>query len=376
MIRVLFIDDDELAHRTLKAILPNSFELVSAVGGTLAIDRIHETNPDIVLLDIDMPDIDGLSVLRAIQELPEPPPVIMVSALQETDLVVQSMRGGAFDYVRKPYAFEALLEKMRNALEHQLHGLPAQTSDERDTLAEFVGVSPAVERLRRLLLRYASVDSPVLILGESGTGKDLAARLIHRLSSRSEQPFVPVNCGAVPEALFESEMFGAEKGAFTGAVTRAGSFERAQQGSLFLDEIGETSPFSQVKLLRVLEEKVAVRVGGSRAVPLDCRIIAASNRNLQHAVRSGEFRQDLFYRLAILTCEIPPLRERTDDVLVLADHFLSGSGMKNRRFHRAALQKLETHDWPGNVRELKNTVERAAVLTESPEIQAKDIQFM
>jgi DNA-binding NtrC family response regulator len=376
MIRVLFIDAEVRAHQTLRAILRTGYSVESAYSGIEALNRIDTIHPDIVLLDIDLPDLDGLNVLRAINDRPDPPPVIMLSSLEDTELVVQAMRAGAADYIRKPYHRDELQEKMQVALAGKLRASRRPTEDESAVLADMVGVSPAVKELRRVLLRYAQDDSAVLILGESGTGKDLAARMVHRLSRRAAEPFVAVNCGAIPEALFESEMFGAEKGAFTGAITRGGSFERAERGTLFLDEIGETSLFSQVKLLRVLEDSSAVRVGGTRKVPIGCRIVAASNRDVRLAARSGQFRQDLLFRIAVLTCEIPPLRERPEDVVLLADHFLKNGDGQRRRFHPSALQKLEQHEWPGNVRELRNAVKRAAVLAEGNEIRARDIRFL
>jgi DNA-binding NtrC family response regulator len=375
MVRVLFIDDDPHAHATLRQLLSRDYTVLSHMGGSVAVEAVRCQAPDIVLLDIDIPDVDGLAVLRGIQELPDPPPVVMLTALREPNYVVASMRAGAFDFIPKPCHFDKLHKTLAQALECRVCRAPKPDEAEAGVLASIVGTSDAICGVRRLALQWSRADAPVLLQGETGTGKDLVATVIHELSSRAGGPYVPVNCASVPETLFDTEMFGSEPGAFTGAVTRAGCFEQASGGSLFLDEISETTLYAQAKLLRVIEERAGFRMGGKRKLPFDCRIIAASNRDLKERVSSGAFRHDLFYRLSVLPCRIPPLRERSEDIPVLADYFLRQFSDGRKRFMPDALKRLLDHDWPGNVRELRNTIERATVLSGGGNVSARHIRF-
>lgn len=375
MIRILFIDDDEFDHRTLRVILSDKFEVVSYYRGALAVDYVKKVRPDLILLDIRMPDIDGLTVLRGVAGLPEPPPVVILTGMRDTRMVVQAMRLGAVDYLVKPFRLVDLEKAIRYALVLAASRRPGKGDEESLGDLPLVGSSRAVRELRRTIRRFAASDLPVLICGESGTGKDLVARGIHSLSGRSEGPFVALNCAAIPQSIFESEMFGAERGAYTDAVPHPGRFEVADGGTIFLDEVGEMDGQNQAKVLRAVEEQSIRRVGGHTPRKLDVRIVAASNRPAPTLVESDRFRTDLYYRLATLIIEVPPLRDRPEDVATLAGFFLQMRSKAEKRFAPGAIEKLENHDWPGNVRELKNCVERGMLLSEGEAIEAGDIVF-
>jgi two-component system NtrC family response regulator len=381
MIRILFVDDDPQAQKTLSAVLPEPYTVVSALSAAEGFELLAKTDPDVVLLDINLPDMSGLEILDEILGRPLAPPVIMLTAYGEVDFVKRAIRAGAYDYILKPYSLDHLEGTIRRAVENLAvrriyvqSGANAEYLD-RPVLGKLVGESQALKELKYLIHKFAVADSPVLIQGESGTGKELAAEAIHDLSPRKDGPFEAINCGAIPESLVEAELFGSEKGAFTDATSRAGCFERANGGSIFLDEIGELPPKAQTSLLRVLEYKRVQRVGGSRSIPLNIRVLAATNRDLREEVKARRFREDLYYRINVLFLHIPPLRRRNRDISLLCAYFLQ-SKRAGLRIHPHAVEKLLSHSWPGNVRELRNVIERAAVLSEGDEIQARDIRFV
>ena len=373
MIRVLFVDDDTEAQKTLSMVLRDGFSVISAGSAGEGLAKARSEDPDVVLLDIGLPDRSGLDLLDEILALPAAPPVVMLTIYGDVELIKRAVRAGAADYILKPYdlaKLEGTLERAVRSAELAGRVAPANSGGALDRL---VGESQAMAELRALVRRYAAADCPVLIQGESGTGKELVARAIHELSPRRSAPFLAINCAAVAESVLESELFGSEKGAFTDAVTRAGIFERAGGGTLFLDEIAEMSVAAQAKLLRVLESKELYRVGGREAVRVHARVLSASNRSLREGVHERRFREDLFYRLDVLPLWLPPLRERREDIPLLVAWFLSTLGSPPLRVDEQAVARLEEHDWPGNVRELRNVLERAVVLAEGGTIRRRNI---
>jgi len=369
MVKVLLVDDDPAAHETLRLVLPDSFVLLSAYCARQGVEASAREGPDVILLDITLPDEDGLHALRQIAARPFPPPVVMLTALSHPRVIKEAILAGACDYIVKPIDAVELLGTLRTAVaaaDARRALLSGEASDA--LLQDMVGESPRMREVKQLILRYAPSNSPVLVLGESGAGKERAARLIHDASRRRNGPYVAVNCGALPEALLESELFGAEKGAFTDAVSRAGSFERADGGTLFLDEIGEMSPAAQASLLRVIEGKELTRLGGTRPVALDVRVVSASNRDLKAGVSAGTFRADLFYRLSVLPIRVPPLRERPEDIPLLAVHLLRELGQRDAVLGTGTGERLLAHSWPGNIRELRSVMERAALAAGGGEI--------
>ena len=383
MIRILFIDDDPQAQKTLSMVLQERYVFISALTAAEGLEVLSKADPDVVLLDINLPDQSGLDVLDEILQRPLAPPVIMLTAYGEVEFVKRAIRAGAYDYILKPYTLDHLEGTIRRAVDNislrraYLQSAAASAGAayvDPPVMAKLVGESRALKELKALIGRFAAGDSPVLIQGESGTGKELAAEAIHRLSPRREGPFEAVNCGAIPETLVEAELFGSEKGAYTDATSRAGCFERAEAGTIFLDEIGDLPPKAQTTLLRVLEFKRIHRVGGTRSIPLNIRILSATNRDLKKEVKAGRFREDLYYRINVLFLHVPPLRQRDEDISLLCAYFLKAN-KSDLRIHPQAIEKLLSHSWPGNVRELRNVIERAAVLTEGDEIRARDIQF-
>jgi len=373
MSRLLFIDDDPQAQDTLKMVLADSYQVTSAFTGEEGIEIVRDENPDVVLLDINLPDIDGLEVLEQIMAIPAPPPVVMLTQYSDVKLIVAAIKLGAFDYIVKPFKLPELQGTLRQAiLSRQISGVRPPSPSVYPELDDMVGESAATKRVKELILRYGASGSPVLVLGESGTGKELAARALHRVSSRTGS-FVPVNCGAIPDNLVESELFGTERGAFTDARTRQGAFELAEGGSLFLDEIGEMPNSAQVKLLRVLEEKSLTRLGGTETIPLNVRVIAATHRNLKEEIKSRSFREDLYYRLGVLPIEIPPLRERKDDIPLLSVSLLNETQDRGKSLTSEAMERLMDYEWPGNIRELKNVIERACLLSDEDQIKPRHI---
>jgi two-component system, NtrC family, response regulator AtoC len=378
-IRVLVADDERNLRELLVRELTRKGHLVTGVpDGRAALDRLAEEIPDVLLLDMRMPRVEGIEVLRALQELAEAPQVIVMTGFGEVSTAVEAMKLGAYDYLTKPARIEELDILIRKAAEKGQ--LIRQNVVLRSRLSSappdggMIIASAAMEEVLRVIDRVAPTDSSVLILGESGTGKELVARALHQRSTRSGQAFVPIHCGALPREVLESELFGHEKGAFTGAVnSKPGLIELAEGGTLFLDEIGEMEPESQVKLLRVLESRSFFRVGGTRPRTVDMRLVTATNRDLAEAIRANEFRQDLYYRINTISVSLPPIRERRGEIRPLAAHFLERNaayGMK--RLSTAALEMLECYDWPGNVRELEHAIQRAVILCTGDELCPDD----
>jgi DNA-binding NtrC family response regulator len=364
MVRLLFIDDEPGQHRLYgEALSPGGeFQLISAYSGAMGIEMARTVDPDVILLDINLQDMSGIDVLPRLDH--RRVPVIVLTSYSDTRLVVEAVHAGAFDYVVKSPGLEALEDALRRAVSWSAFRSVAGSGTDQPELRKIVGVGPSVRRLRELVLACSRADAPVCILGETGTGKELVAESIHRLSARRDGQFVAVNCGAIPEQLVETELFGSERGAFTDAATRSGSFERAHRGTLFLDEIGEMAPAAQVKLLRAVERKRVRRVGGTEEVPADARIVAATNLDLRAAVAERRFREDLYYRIGVLVVEVPPLRDRLEDLPLLASHFLRSfaPGGAEPSLSPEAAERLMSHRWPGNIRELRNVLERATVL--------------
>jgi DNA-binding NtrC family response regulator len=379
-IRVLVADDEKNLRDLLVRELGRKGHDVDGVGdGEAALERLSGGGYDVVVLDMKMPRREGIEVLRELAASPEPPQVIVMTGFQEVGTAVEAMKLGAYDYLTKPAKIEELDILIRKAAEKgQLVRDNVALRAHAPGAAPFGGLltrSARMQDVLRIIERVAPTDSAVLILGESGTGKELVARAIHEHSLRAERPFVPIHCGALPREVLESELFGHEKGAFTGAVAaKPGLVELADGGTLLLDEIGEMEPDSQVKLLRALETGTFFRVGGTRPRRVDVRIVAATNRDLAEAMRHGEFRQDLYYRINTIAIQLPPLRDRREDIAMLAKHFVerhAAYGVK--RLSPAAMSALESYAWPGNVRELQHAIERAMILSKGEEIFPEDL---
>ncbi len=380
---VLVVDDDRNHRLMLKTLLKRwGYAISEAEDGSQAIESVREGPFDLVLMDIRMVKVSGLEALGAIKSYNPSIPIIIMTAYSSVETAREALKSGAYDYLTKPLDFDELKIVMERAMEHT--NLKEENRALRESLGErfdrrnIIGNSPAMITLLELVAKVASSDAGVLITGESGTGKELIAGAIHFNSARKEGPFIGVNCAAITETLLESELFGHEKGAFTGALRqKEGRFRQAHGGSLFLDEVSEMSPAMQVKLLRALQEREITRVGGEISIKLDVRIIAATNRDLEKDVAEGRFREDLYYRLNVVSLKVPPLRERREDIPLLARHFLSHFAEKNRKdmkgFTPQAMDRLVKYDWPGNVRELINAVERAVVLSISSYVEANDL---
>jgi DNA-binding NtrC family response regulator len=376
-VSLLLVDDDAAFRHVLAGELGRlGFEVAAVASGCEAIERVKQTEPQIVLLDLQLPDVSGLDVLKAITGASPGSDVIMLTGHGSIDTAIESIRLGAFDYVSKPCPLDELEVRIQRALERQAlrkraslleHGLTPP-----DVGRSFVGDSPGFRRLMELIERVAPSTSTVLITGETGTGKEMVAKLIHGRSQRRQRPFVVVECAALQESLLQSELFGHERGAFTGADrAKPGLFEVAHGGTIFLDEIGEVSQATQVKLLRVLDTSTFRHVGSTTEIQIDVRVLAATNRDLAAMVQQGLFRQDLYFRLSTITLHVPPLRERGRDAELLARHFLAVLNERfgvQKRFGDEALQVLGRHRWPGNVRELLHVVEAAMIVCEGPEI--------
>ncbi|MBT3343821.1 MAG: sigma-54-dependent Fis family transcriptional regulator [Gemmatimonadetes bacterium] len=383
--RLLVVDDEQVVRESLRDwFAEDGYQVETATCGREALEKMEAQPPDVVLLDIKMPGMDGLTVQNKARELAPDAAIIMITAYATVDTAVQALKDGAQDYVTKPIDPDDLAHTVTRTLERRtLQRENARLKKRIEEIAEgdmpeILGDDPAMAEIRRLIATVADTDATVLVQGESGTGKELVARAIHRASPRRHMPLVTVNCAGLPEGLVESELFGHEKGAFTGATyQRKGRLELADGGTLFFDEIGDISPKTQIDLLRVLEEKTVSRVGGNRILPVDFRVVAATHRDLDRAVQDGSFRQDLYYRFNVFNIQLPPLRDRRNDIPMLAAHFLEASARKMGRsavdFTADAMASLQGHDWPGNVRELENTVERAVVLQQGAHIGADDL---
>jgi two-component system, NtrC family, nitrogen regulation response regulator NtrX len=377
---ILIVDDEPAIQSSLMGVLEDEGYRVSAVGsGSDAVARIAEEAPDVVFLDIWMPGMDGLTALTEIKRVRPEAAVVMISGHATIDTAVKATKLGAYDFIEKPLSLEKTLLTVTRALEHaRLERENAQLRDRLQLHVDIVGDSEAIGRLRQQIATAAPTNGRVLLHGENGSGKELVARAIHRLSERADQPFVEVNCAAIPEELIESELFGHEKGAFTGAFARRkGKFELADRGTLFLDEIGDMSLKTQAKVLRALEEQAFERIGGKETVKVDVRVIAASNRNLQHLIAQGRFRDDLFYRLCVIPITVPPLRDRKEDIPLIVEHFVALFSAENRkRAKRVSVEALGyflAYDWPGNVRELRNMVERLVIMTPGDVVGPDDL---
>ncbi|MCC5905910.1 MAG: sigma-54-dependent Fis family transcriptional regulator [Balneolaceae bacterium] len=380
--KILITDDEKSIRNALREILEfESYSVLEAENGEQALSMIRNEAIDLVMLDIKMKGIDGIEVLGKIKELKPELPVIMISGHGTIKIAVEATKTGAFDFLEKPPDLNRLLISIRNALKSsELVKENRQIRSQLHGETFIIGKSPAIERIKQLIDKVAVSDSRVLITGENGTGKELVARALHKKSRRAGKKFVDVNCAAIPSELLESELFGHEKGAFTGATSRRiGKFEQATGGTLFLDEIGDMTAESQAKVLRALQENQIVRVGGSERIDVDVRVLSATNKDLQDEIDQGSFREDLFHRLNVIPIHLPPLRERRDDIPVLAQWFLNRLSEREivfsgKTFSDEALLEMKSLDWPGNIRELQNVVERLALLSAEDEITKKDIQ--
>ncbi len=369
---ILIVDDEKSLRDSMQMLLSDNYEVIFASRGLEAIEKVKQFFPDLVLLDIRLPEIDGLEVLRRIKDIDPDLDVVMVTAMNTVQYAVDAMKAGAYDYITKPFdvgTISSLISKIleQKKLRNQNIFLKEEV-DKRYRFEKMVGISPEMLELFSVISQISENDSTILIYGESGTGKELVARAIHNLSKRSNNLFVPVNCAAIPENLLESELFGHERGSFTGAVEKKlGKFEIADGGTLFLDEVSSLPLAMQAKLLRALQEKEIERVGGQHPIPVDARIVSATNINLLEAVKKNEFRNDLYYRLNVIPINISPLRERREDIPVLLKHFLDfynvEFGKKIKGFSVDCEDALISYDWPGNVRELQNLIERLVVLS-------------
>jgi DNA-binding NtrC family response regulator len=380
--KVLIVDDDPGVRESLRMVLKDQYDPVPVASGEEALAALADVRPDVVLLDILMPGLDGLAVLEQMKEQDPRVPVVMLTATKTVKTAVTAMKLGAFDYVTKPFDVEELSiiveraarDAARTAELEQLRWEVGQ----RYSPTNIIGNAPQMQKIFRTIGMVAPLKTTVLITGESGTGKELIAKAIHFQSPRAERPLVTLNCAAIPENLLESELFGHERGSFTDAHARKlGQFELADQGSIFLDEIGELAPALQAKLLRVIEQGEFMRVGGKQSIHVDVRIIAATNRDLEQAMRDGGFRSDLFYRLNVVALPLPPLRERVEDLPLLIKHFLKSKsaeiGIPEKRLSSEAVDALLRYPWPGNVRELENVIERLLVLADHDPVLAEDL---
>ena len=377
---ILVVDDEPAIQGTLRAVLEDEgYRVTTAGAGAEAIRLVTDEAPDLVFLDIWMPGMDGLETLAELKRVRPEATVIMISGHGTIETAVKATRLGAYDFIEKPMSLEKTLVSVTRALEHgRLERENASLRARLDVRTEIIGDSEPIRALREAIATAAPTSGRVLIHGENGSGKELVARAIHALSGRREAPFVEVNCAAIPEELIESELFGHERGAFTGAVARRrGKFETADGGTLFLDEIGDMSLKTQAKVLRALEEQVVERVGGREPIKVDVRVIAASNRDLPAFIAQGGFREDLFYRLNVIPIDVPPLRHRRDDIPALIEHFIAvfsaENGKRLKSMSAEALAYFLAYEWPGNVRELRNMVERLVIMTTGDVIGPDDL---
>ena len=377
---ILVIDDESGILETLRILLKNEgFDVTIAQGGKAGLEALKSSAPDIVLTDVRMPQVTGIDILSAVRQQDPETPVILMTAQASLQTAIQAVNEGAFYYIQKPFSNDDMVAICRRAADYRLlraenkHLKQEIRRRERSGQSKPLGKSRVFLDVMRLAEQVAPTESTVLIQGESGTGKEVIARYIHELSARNEGQFSSLNCGALPESLLESELFGHVKGSFTGAVRdKQGLFAAARGGTFFLDEIGEMSPATQVKLLRVLQERECIPVGGTEAIPVDVRVVAATNRDLEDDIKQGRFRTDLYYRLNVIAIHLPPLRDRRDDIPMFVDAFLKRiaqeHGEEPKRLSQEAVDAIMVYDWPGNVRELENALERAVVLTKSESV--------
>ena len=383
MARLLVVDDEKGIRDALRQLFEyEGHDVAVAEDGMEAIERVADAPPDVIFLDVKMPGMDGIDVLARLREKDPDALVIIISGHGTIDTAVEATRKGAYDFLEKPLDTARLLVTLRRALE--LRGLTesiAQLRSKVESRYEIVGDSYQIRQVLERVEKVSPTEARVLITGENGTGKELVARAIHRLSSRRERPFVEVNCAAIPSELIESALFGHVKGSFTGAVAdQVGKFEQADGGMLFLDEVGDMSLEAQAKVLRALEQGIVNRVGGSEPIHVDVRVISATNKDLQEQIKEGGFREDLFYRLNVVPIRVPPLRERREDISMLIEHFsgviASQEGMTPRRLDQGAVARLLELSWPGNVRELRNTIERLFILSAGEVVRSEDVNSL
>ena len=378
--RILVIDDEQGIRAALGQLLEyEGYEVHTVANATDGIAEYQKFRPHLVFLDVKMAGMDGMEGLKKIRELDPAATVVMISGHATIRTAVEATQAGAYEILEKPLDTDRILVMLRNALSHlDLQEENARLKQSIEAPFEIVGKTPVMRALMEKIEKVASTPARVLISGENGTGKELVARALHRMSPRANKPFVEVNCAAIPGELIESELFGHMKGSFTGAISdRAGKFESAHKGTLFLDEIGDMSLAAQAKVLRVLQDNVITRIGSSKPISVDVRVIAATNKTLESEIAAGKFREDLYYRLNVVPIHVPPIRERREDIPTLAQYFAATlsarEGIPPRTLTPDALERLTSLDWPGNVRELRNTVERLLILAPDPEISARDI---
>jgi two-component system nitrogen regulation response regulator NtrX len=379
--RVLIVDDEAGIRQALKQVLEyENLDVRVAASGGEAITMYTEFRPNLVFLDVKMAGLDGLETLTRLRNLDPGAQIVMISGHGTIATAVEATQRGAFDFLEKPLDTDRLLLTVRNALAHsELVGENARLREAAESRYLMVGESPALRRVRELISKVGPTAARVLITGENGTGKELVARALHEASPRRDNAFVEVNCAAIPSELIESELFGHMKGSFTGAFAdRAGKFEQADGGTLFLDEVGDMSLSAQAKLLRVLQEGVVTRIGGSKSIEVDVRVLAATNKDLEAEIVESNFREDLLYRLNVVPIEVPPLRERLEDVPALVAHFAerlaASAGVPGKKFTDDAIRRLQSRTWPGNIRELRNAVERALILSPGKVVSAVDVE--
>jgi two-component system, NtrC family, response regulator AtoC len=382
---ILVADDDASIRSLLKQLLSDEgYSVVEATTGTEVVDKVKETNPDLVIMDVRMPELDGIEALSKLKVSSPKTSVLIMTAFGSSNNAIRAMELGAFDYITKPFELDKISHTVKRVIEYR--DLTSEVQVLRDEISSLVqterivGNSPAMQEVYKTVGKVAKADATVLITGESGTGKELVAEALHYNSNRRSGPIVKVSCAALPETLLEAELFGHEKGSFTGAMTqRRGRFEMADKGTIFLDEIGEMSLPMQTKLLRVLQERKIERVGSSLPIKVDIRIICATNKDLQRQVEQQKFRDDLFYRLNVINIHMPPLRDRKEDIPALVEHFLAkhrySATAQPAAISEEALKRLMEYDWPGNVRELENVVERAVVLSRGQIITSRELPF-
>ncbi|HEX2694043.1 MAG TPA: sigma-54 dependent transcriptional regulator [Gemmatimonadaceae bacterium] len=378
--RILVIDDEQGIRAALGQLLEyEGYDVRTVANAAEGIEEYKKFRPHLVFLDVKMAGMDGMEALKKIRELDPGATVVMISGHATIRTAVEATQLGAYEILEKPLDTDRILVMLRNALSHlDLQEENARLKESIDAPFEIVGKTPVMRALMDKIEKVASTPARVLITGENGTGKELVARALHRMSPRANKPFVEVNCAAIPGELIESELFGHIRGSFTGAVAdRAGKFEQAHKGTLFLDEIGDMSLAAQAKVLRVLQDNVITRIGGAKPISVDVRVIAATNKTLENEIAAGKFREDLYYRLNVVPIHVPPLRERREDIPTLAQYFAATlsarEGIPPRTFTPDALERLSALDWPGNVRELRNTVERLLILAPDNQISARDI---
>jgi two-component system nitrogen regulation response regulator NtrX len=379
--RILVIDDEAEIRRSVRMILEyEGYEVLEASSGPEGVAMAERESPDLVFLDIKMPGMDGLDALQRIKASSETLPVVIISGHGTVSTAVEATKAGAFDFIEKPLASERVLVTIRNALDQtRLRDENRSLKRAAEVRHQMVGESQPLRQVWDAIKRAAPTNATVLLLGESGSGKELVARSIHRNSLRSRERFVQVNCAAIPEELIESELFGHEKGSFTGATEKQiGKFEQADRGTIFLDEVGDMSPKTQAKVLRVLQEGEVERLGSARTIKVDVRVIAATNKDLEAEIEKGTFREDLYFRLSVIPIRVPPLRDRQEDIPALVKHFADifsrDNNRRPQRFTQAALEYMQKARWKGNVRELKNTVERLIIMTPREVVDVDDLR--